>query len=83
MTPRDTENIKTEQDLAAFVGRILDDYSKNGKQWENSDLPTFLDALQAWLESSDGYYKNMKIDIETVSPWRRVADALAAARIYE
>lgn len=83
MSPLDTEKIKTREDLGAFIALIAKDYARNGEQWENTDLPNFLDALQAWLESSDNYYRNMEIDIHTVSPWRRLADALAAARIYE
>jgi hypothetical protein len=83
MTPEDTANIASRDDLADFIGRMLTDYSTSGDQWENQDIPSFLEAFQAWLQASDGYYNNQKIDLSTVNPWRRIGDAFAAARIYE
>lgn len=83
MSPADTKDVRTKEDLAAFIALVTEDYAKNGSEWENPDLPRFLDALQAWLKVSDNYYRNMDIDIQLVTPWRRMADAIAAARIYE
>ena len=83
MTPEDTANIASRDDLADFIDRMLTDYSTSDDQWENQDIPSFLEAFQAWLQSSDGYYNNQKIDLSSVNPWRRIGDAFAAARIYE
>lgn len=83
MSPDQTAQIATKKQFTQFVAQLNEDYARNGKDWENQDLARFLDALHAWLESSDGYYRNRKIDIQTVTPWRRLADALAAARAYE
>lgn len=83
MTPDDTKDIATREDLIAFLDIVRDDFEKNGQNWENHDIPTFIEAFQAWLGSSKNYYRNVGIDMATVSPWKEMADAFAAARIYE
>jgi hypothetical protein len=83
MTPEDTKHIASREDLIAFLDTIRDDFEKDGQHWENQDIPTFIEAFQAWLGSSEYAYKNVGIDRTTVSPWKEVADAFAAARIYE
>ncbi len=83
MTPEDTAQIATKEDLIAFLDRLLADYQQNGTKWENQDLPTFIEAFQAWLGSSERYYRNQRIERSSVTPWKEVADAFAAARIYE
>lgn len=83
MTPEDTASIASRDDLADFIDQMLKDYSTSGDQWENQDIPSFLEAFQAWLRDSDGYYNNQGIELSAVNPWRRVGDAIAAARIYE
>lgn len=83
MTPADTANIKTKGDLVAFIGRVREDLAQNGHTWENQDLSSFLEAFQAWLDSGENFYKNQDIPLETVTPWKQIADAFAAARIYE
>jgi hypothetical protein len=83
MTLDETACIVTREDLIAFLDTVRDDFEKNGQNWENQDIPTFIEAFQAWLGSSKNYYRNVGIDMATVSPWKEVADAFAAARIYE
>jgi hypothetical protein len=83
MSPLDTAKISSKEELAEFVGALMRDHAKYGSDWENPDLPRFLEALQAWLAVSDRYYANVKEDPGSISPYRRIADALAAARIYE
>lgn len=83
MTPDDTKHITTREDFIAFLDIVREDFEKNGLNWENQDIPGFIEAFQTWLESSKNYYTNVGIDIATVSPWQEVADAFAAARIYE
>jgi len=83
ITPEDTANVRSKEDLAVFLALVLRDYAQHGDQWENRDLPSFIEALQRWLEDSDGYYANQNEEVGSVSPWRHIADAVAAARIYE
>ena len=83
MSPLDTSKISSKEELAEFVSLLMRDHAENGHEWENPDLPRYLEALQAWLEVSDRYYVNVKEDPASISPYRRIADALGAARIYE
>ncbi|WP_113957091.1 DUF7660 family protein [Roseimicrobium gellanilyticum] len=83
MNTNDTEKIETREQLADFIKRIAEDYSVNGQSWENSDLPRYLDALQRWLRDSDGLYRNLGMDKDSISPWRWLAHGFSAARIYE
>ena len=83
MTLDETALIASREDLIAFLDTIRDDFERNGQNWENQDIPTFIEAFQTWLGSSKNYFRNVGIDMATVSPWKEVADAFAAARIYE
>ncbi len=83
MTANESSKVSSKEELAAYLDVILRDHAQNGKKWENRDFPSFIEALQRWLEDSDGYYENRKEDAATISPWRRVADDIAAARIYK
>jgi hypothetical protein len=73
-------NYNQVHDAASFADYLsqlhaeLDDPS--GKQaWENTTLPSFLEAMEAWARAwphpADG------------NPWRHAANLLAAASIYE
>lgn len=45
------------------------------QRWENVDLPSFLEAMQAWISDSE--------QPANPNPWRYVADVITAATIYE
>ena len=83
MSSLSTNSIKTKDEFAAFLDDILADYRDHGATWENADLPRFIEAMQAWLRDCDGFYRNQREDTAAISPWRCIADATAAARIYE
>jgi hypothetical protein len=68
MTPADTAHIKTKDDLIAFLDKVREDFSQSGHTWENQDISSFLEAFQAWLGSSEHYYKNQRVPLETVTP---------------
>lgn len=44
--------------------------------WENSDLPSFLDAMASWIE-------DMGDRLPTSPTWETFYDILSAAKIYE
>ena len=83
MSADDSSKVNSKEELLAFLDVVLRDHAKNGTDWANQDIPSYIDALQSWLEASDGYYENRNEDAAKISPWRRMADAMAAARIYE
>ncbi len=35
-----------------FIANLRRDFSENGGEWENRDLPNFLAALEDWIVSS-------------------------------
>ncbi|MGV7119807.1 DUF7660 family protein [Sphingopyxis sp. 550A] len=67
-------------DKASFVTYVrqlrdeLDDPDKR-LEWENLDLPNFLEAIVAWATD----WK----EPANSNPWRHAADILTAATIYE
>lgn len=80
----DTKNIRTRSEFIDFLQKLYNDFKMNKSNWENSDLDTFLEALIAYTEDVDGFYKNQKISIDLENPnWRLFAEILAGASIYE
>lgn len=83
MGPSMTEAIRDRQGLIAFLELVRRDRMANHDTWTNRDLGDYLEAMIAWLRDQDGYYANLGIRSDDVSPWRNIADAIAAARVYE
>jgi len=77
------ENVKTKTELSEFVLALLKDFRDNQDSWENQDLPSFLEAMSAWIEDMDGFYANQGKEIQTDIPWHIFADILFASRVYE
>jgi hypothetical protein len=75
--------IRTKEDLAAFIQEISEDLSTAPDEWENPDLGRFLSAMAAWVEAIDFYAKNTG-DNEVLTPsWKTFAKMLCAAKTYE
>ncbi|MCH9806813.1 MAG: RdgB/HAM1 family non-canonical purine NTP pyrophosphatase [Alphaproteobacteria bacterium] len=68
-------NLSTRAELAAFVGHLREDLKANPGNWENADLPRFLEAMQGWLQD--------ETSLEDEPRWRLLAKALLAASMYE
>jgi len=77
------ENVKTRTEFSEFVLALLKDFRDNQASWENQDLPSFLEAMSAWIEDMDGFYANQGKEIQTDIPWQIFADILFASRVYE
>ena len=39
------ESIKTKNDFVQFIEALSEDFVKNPDEWENHDLPSFLEAM--------------------------------------
>lgn len=77
------KSVETRIDLANFIGRLKNDLELNSAEWENPTLERFLEAMEAWVESMDGYAKNVG-DTECLTPsWQTFAKILLASSIYE
>lgn len=75
--------ITSRSDLAAFVHQLARDCQSNAEQWENASLPTFLEAMGAWIEDMAGYCESRGQPVPETPSWQTFAEILAAARMYE
>ncbi len=53
--------------------------------WENTTIEDYLEAGVSWAEDSD-FGRRMafkELELNNVSPWKRIAAFMMAARIYE
>ncbi|MFD7779775.1 hypothetical protein [Streptomyces sp. NPDC059753] len=69
--------------FSAFLACLRADHAANGRHWENATLERFLEALEAWVAASPGWYRNFGRDLPPDGDWTFFARALTAARIYE
>ncbi|MEU9190950.1 hypothetical protein AB0D14_41945 [Streptomyces sp. NPDC048484] len=81
LTPDD--EILTRDELVSFVRDLHQDYLQRGHDWENHTLDCFLDALAAWIASSDAWYRNFGKEVPANGDWTFIARALSAATVYE
>ncbi|MEU6841410.1 hypothetical protein ABZ930_05980 [Streptomyces sp. NPDC046716] len=77
------EGVNSRDDLAAFVRALHRNHAEDGSSWENPDLPRFLEALSAWIDDADGWYRNSGCEVPADGDWRFFARALMAATVYE
>ena len=75
--------IESPADVAAFARSLLLDLKEHPERWENADLPSYLEALAAWVEDMDGYYLNQGKPAPHGPSWQVMGDMLAAAGTYE
>jgi hypothetical protein len=75
--------VASRNDLASFVVALKSDLEAHQDKWENPTLDRFLDAMESWIESMDGYYRNRGQEIPQEPTWRTFAEILCASRIYE
>ncbi|MGN6317227.1 DUF7660 family protein [Trinickia sp.] len=76
-------NIASKEDLADFVGALLQDLEQNRGEWENPTLDRFLLAMESWIRAMDNFYRNTGQDIPVTPSWRTLGDILYAAKMYE
>lgn len=76
--------VTDRQSFIKFVELLRQDFLNNPEEWENNTLDRFLDAMSAYAEDIQGYYDNMKMDLNSDEPtWQTFADILRGATIYE
>ena len=76
-------SVTSREDFVAFIHALVDDYHKSSASWENDNLESYLLAVAAWTQDSDGYAMNAGIPIQHELSWRFAAQILTVARIYE
>ena len=76
--------VTDRKSFVTFLNLLSKDFSENPQEWENKRLEDFLEALSAYTEDIQGYYDNMKMDVDANQPnWKTFADIFMGARIYE
>jgi hypothetical protein len=76
--------VTDRQSLIKFLELLSKDFLENPERWKNKTLPDFLEAFRAYAEDIQGYYDNMKLNINADKPdWSTFADIFKGATIYE
>ena len=77
-----SESVSTREEFSSFVRALQSDLIHNAHTWQNGSLDSFLEAMAAWVDDMDGYYRN-KTGPMVEPSWTVFAHILAAARLYE
>ena len=76
--------VETKEDFEQFLLLFIEDFKNNKPEWENCSLEHYLEGLYGFTSDIDGYYQNMKQDVDTTQiSWKMMARILLAARVYE
>ena len=76
--------VTDRQTFIKFLDLLLKDFLDNPESWENKTLPNFLEALSAYTEDVQGYYNNMKLNVNADKPdLSTFSDIFKGAKIYE
>jgi hypothetical protein len=76
--------VRSRDQLIGHIFHLMDDFDGAGDHWQNQDIYTFLQAMAAWLNDCEGYYRNVgqAVDVERAS-WQLLADAFSAGAVYQ
>ncbi|MFD4462150.1 hypothetical protein [Nocardia sp. NPDC058480] len=77
------DEIMTRAEFAACVGDLRINLLEHRDRWNNLTLESFLEALGAWVDDSNGWYQNHGKELPRNGDWTFFARALNAAAIYE
>lgn len=50
------EEVRTKEEFIRFMALLKKDKLKHANEWENTDIPSYLEAVASWAEDMDGYY---------------------------
>ncbi len=77
------EKIRSREDLAKFVRALHVSLKEKPGDWENTDLESYLEAIAAWVEDMDGYFKGRGEAVPEPPTWKTLGQILRAAMAYE
>lgn len=76
--------VTDRKSFAAFLVLLRQNLIDHPEEWENKNLPDFLDALASYTEDIQGYYDNTQQDINADEPsWDTFATIFQGAKVYE
>ncbi|ANQ51678.1 hypothetical protein MY04_4338 [Flammeovirga sp. MY04] len=74
----------TRLDFIEFLKEFRKDLTNNDSKWENKTLEDFLEAMERYTEDVQGYYDNMKLNIDAdKATWDNFMTIMKGASIYE
>ncbi len=76
-------SVNSREEFISFLDAFLNDLRRNPTEWENSTLDSYLEAMKAWVEDSDGYYSDKGQTLPQAPSWRTIAEILISSKYYE
>ncbi len=74
----------TRTEFISFLKEFKTDFDQNKDDWENKRLEDFLESMITYTEDIQGYYDNMKMNVNADTPtWENFRNILKGAAIYE
>ncbi|WP_452596709.1 DUF7660 family protein [Pontimicrobium sp. MEBiC01747] len=74
----------TRIEFIEFLEEFKTDFEQNKENWENVSISDFLESMIAYTNDIQGFYDNMKMDINADNPtWENFSLILKGASIYE
>jgi hypothetical protein len=74
----------TRIEFIEFLKEFKADFDQNKENWENVNLSDFLESMIAYTNDIQGFYDNMKMNIDSDNPtWENFSQILKGASIYE
>lgn len=76
------QRIRTKQDFLRFMALLAADCAAETEQWENATLSAYLEGFRGFAQDTPDPILRDGAGVECLS-WRRLAEMLLAARVYE
>jgi hypothetical protein len=77
------EAIQSREDLVRFVRALHASLKEKPADWGNADLDSYLEAVGAWIEDLDGFFKGKGEKVPKQPTWKTIGQILLATRTYE
>lgn len=79
----EADDVRTREDLEAFLTELAESARTHPESIENIDLPTYLEAASGWVADMDGWFRNQGLPTPDQPSWTIIAQILSAATLYE
>ena len=76
--------VTDKKTFVEFINLLRQSFLENPESWENKNLADFFEALSSYADDIQGYYDNVKLDVNSDEPsWQTFADIFKGATMYE
>ena len=77
------DSVGSRDQFVDFLVALRKDVVTHPEEWQNKTLDEYLEALSAWVQDMDGYYRNNNRPVPASPDWKNVAEMMLAAKHYE